>query len=120
MKLARAVQRQVGLLLDVLDGHKVYSGAGCGLADGTGVSCVVFAALDVGLDVLGCDQAYVVAHGFEFAGPVVGTGAGFHRYDAGRLQLKEFGEFVAPNLLVKQFPALRVCAVDLEYVLGQI
>jgi len=40
-----AVYQQRVLLLDALDGHKAHVGTGHGFADGSGIGCIIFAAL---------------------------------------------------------------------------
>ena len=43
--LAGAVHQQLALLLDRLDGHEAHVGPGNGLADGSGIGCIIFASL---------------------------------------------------------------------------
>lgn len=55
---------------------------------------------------------------YEFARPVVGAGARFHSDQARRQVVEEGHQRVAPDLLLADGVAVRIDAVDLEYVLG--
>ncbi len=76
--LANPVQCQHRLLLNILDRHKAHVRSTNSLADGLGVGCIILVGLDVGLNELGCHQAYGVAHCLKLACPVMRAAAGLH------------------------------------------
>lgn len=118
--LARPVQGQHALLLDILDRHKAHARARDGFTDGLGIGRIVFVGLDVGLDELWRHQAHGVAHALELAGPVVGTAAGLHANQAGGQIDKETRHLLALERFVEHGLAMLINAVDLKHILGQV
>jgi hypothetical protein len=81
---------------------------------------VVLVALHVRLDELRSHQANGVAQDLQLARPVVRARTGLHTDQTGRKVGKKRSDLVAPQLLAKHDLAVRVHAVHLEHVLGQI
>ncbi|MCY1293676.1 hypothetical protein D9M69_439720 [compost metagenome] len=75
--LAHPMQRQHGLLLDVLKRHEAHVGARDRFADRLGIGRVVLVGLDVGLDELWRHQLDGVTKCLQLARPVVGSAASF-------------------------------------------
>src|SRR3954463_3258638 len=83
-QIACPMQHQDGLLLFVLDRHEYHVRPHQGLDNGGSVvGVVLLAALNVGLDLGGCDQPHRMAQRRNPASPVVGGSARLHAHDAG-------------------------------------
>lgn len=95
-------------------------GAGHRFADGFGISGVVLARLNVGLDELRRHQAHRVAHACELARPVVGAGACLDADEARRQVDEERGHLVTAKLLPQHSLAVLVDSMHLEHVLCQV
>jgi hypothetical protein len=52
--------------------------------------------------------------------PEVGAAASFHRYDAKRQRAEKLQHLRSPQLLSQNLRPRRICAVNLETILGQI
>ncbi|MCY1304685.1 hypothetical protein D9M69_377320 [compost metagenome] len=78
------MQRQHGLLLNVLKGHESHVWPRDRFADRLGIGRVVLVGLDVGLHELRCHQLDGVTKGLQLARPVVGSATSFHTYQARR------------------------------------
>ena len=83
----------------------------CRLANCLGVISVIFATFDVGLDVLGRDQTYLVAERGQFAGPMVTAAVGFHGNLGGRKLREEGGQLRAAEIDPQHRPLLLIDAV---------
>jgi hypothetical protein len=118
--LARRVQRQDGLLIDCLEGHKAHVSPRGRLTNGRSIGGIVFLALDVGLDVLRRHQAHVVAERAQLAAPVVRTTAGLHRHHTRALPGKELDHLGAAQLFAQDGSALLISTMHLNHIFGQI
>lgn len=114
------VQLSDRLLLDGLDRNKTHRRPGHCLADGLGIGCVVLVPLDIGLDVLGRDQADLVSKLGQLTAPMMGAATGFHANQA-RWQAGEEGLHLGSGqLLAQDRSALCIGTVNLKPALGQI
>ncbi|MNN83861.1 hypothetical protein D3C81_2009520 [compost metagenome] len=82
--LTRTVQGQHRLLFNILDWHKPHGWPSHSLADGLGICCVIFVALDIGFDELGSHESHGMAQFLKLAGPIVSATTSFHADQAGR------------------------------------
>src|ERR1700722_11388601 len=79
----------LGLLPDGFHRHVMHAWSPGRLADRFGVVAIVFAAFDIGFDVLRWDETYRVAERGEFAGPIVRAATGFQGNNGGWKLLEE-------------------------------
>src|SRR4051812_43656923 len=88
-QIAGPMQHQDGLLLFVLDRHEYHVRPHQRLDNGGSVvGVVLLAALNVGLDLGGCDQPHRMAQRRNPASPVVGGSARLHAHEQGGSVLK--------------------------------
>ena len=87
--MARAMEHQAALLLGRLGRDEPHVGPGDRLADGLGVSRIVFLPFDVGLYVGRRHQAHGVAERLELARPIIRRGTGLDANQACWNLLKE-------------------------------
>ena len=117
---ANAVQAEDGLLFDGFDGDEAHGETADGFAAGFGIIAVVLAALAVGDDKAGGDDAGVVPQTAQGPRPVVGAAAGFHADDCGRQVGEAFEQLAARYGLLQRDVAMAIDAMHTEYVLGQV
>src|SRR4051794_26297525 len=87
---------------------------------GSVIGVVLSAALNVGLDLGGCDQPHRMAQRRNPASPVVGGSARLHAHDAGRQRLEKCFHASAAKLPAQyRSPGLVNC-MDLKNVFGEI
>jgi len=84
------------------------------LADRLGVYEVVLVALDEGPHELRRDEFDLMPEGAQFAGHVLGTGAGFHDDSAGMEGSEKLDELFAAGLLAEHGFAVLILAVELK------
>src|SRR3954466_3728284 len=120
-QIACPVQHQDGLLRFVLDRHEYHVRPHQGLDNvGSVVGVVLFAALNVGLDLGGCDQPHRMAQRRNPASPVVGGSARLHAHDAGRQCLEKCFHASAAKLPEQYRSPGLVNRMDLKNVFGEI
>src|SRR6516164_1912304 len=119
-QITRAMLHQLTLLLLRLDPHEPHRRPPHGLADCRGVGGIVLVALEVCLNVLRWHQANLMPELRQFARPVMRRGTRLHANQARRQRFEKPHHFVASQLLPDNDLLLRIDAVDLEYVLGDI
>jgi hypothetical protein len=89
----------------------MHAGTPRGLANRLGVVAIVFAALDIWFDVLRRNETHRVAKLGQFAGPVMGTAAGFQGNDDGRELLEEGDYLRAAEVGAQDRPLLLIDAM---------
>src|SRR5215216_7693987 len=120
-QIACPMQHQDGLLLFVLDRHEYHVRPHQGLDNGGSVvGDVLLAALNVGLDLGGCDQPHRMAQRRNPASPVVGGSARLHAHDAGRQRLEKCFHASAAKLPAQYRSPGLVNRMDLKNVFGEI
>src|SRR4051812_43763213 len=120
-QIACPMQHQDGLLLFGLDRHEYHVRPHQGFDDcGCVVSVVLLAALNVGLDLGGCDQPHRMAQRRNPASPVVGGSARLHAHDAGRQRLEKCLHASAAKLPAQYRSPGLVDRMDLKNVFGEI
>ena len=119
-KIAGAMLHQMGLLFDRLHLNETHGRPAHRLANRFGICRIVLVALDVGLYVLRWHQPHIMTELGEFSGPMVRRGAGLQPNEARRQLLKKSYDLTAPQLLADDDLFLRINAVNLKHVLGDI
>src|ERR1700722_14221647 len=90
------------------------------LADRLGVIAVILATFDVGLDVLGRDQAHLVTERDQLASPMVSTAAGFHCNLCGKKPREEWDHLCAAEIYPQHRPLLLIDTMQSEDGLGRV
>src|ERR1700734_3229520 len=119
-KIARLVKHQDGLLSGALDRNETHLGPRHRLADRPRVSCVVLAALDVGLGVGRRHQDDIMAHRPQFARPIMRRSASLHPYAAWRDALEELTKFRSREFSSHRGATFLLDRMNLKKVLRQI
>src|ERR1700738_3438720 len=117
---SRAMLHQPALLLGRFRPHKSHPRPANRLADRLRVRRVVFVALDVSLPVLRRHQTNLVTVLRLLTCPVVRGCTGLHAEKARRQSLEKRNHLAAPELLPDDHLLVRIDAVDLKHVLGDI
>jgi hypothetical protein len=119
-QIAQLQQHQCCLLFTALDRHKAHPRPAHRLADRFGVDRVVFAAFDIGLDVLRWDQHDLMPQPAQHPPPVVRSAARLQP-DPRRRQLDKKLLYLRPSQLPAQHrPLLLINPVHLKDALGCI
>src|SRR4051812_48600507 len=107
------MQRQCGLLLDVLKGYESHGGAAHCLADCLRVGSVSFVAFNVRFYELRRHQTHRMATGLQLASPVMCAAAGFDANKTRGQVREERHELLSAQLLAQYHLPLFVNTVDL-------
>src|ERR1700727_2362247 len=104
----------LGLLPDGFHRHVMHAWSPGGLADRFGVVAIVFAAFDIGFDVLRWDETYRVAERGQFAGPIVRAATGFQGNNGGWKLLEERHHLRATKVDAQErsFLLINACKVN--------
>ncbi|BAR63640.1 uncharacterized protein NK6_d_81 (plasmid) [Bradyrhizobium diazoefficiens] len=119
-KIASAKHDRARLLVLTLHGGKAHGGAlGC-FANRFCIGHIVFLAFHKGLYIGRWNQTHCVTQLANLTSPVMGAGAGFHRYQARRLLSKESQHIVTTQLFAENNNAASVCAMCLKNMFRQV
>src|SRR6516162_4616972 len=110
----------IRLLLLGLDRNEAHARSLHSFTDGLGIRRIVLLPLDEWLDVGWRHQSSGMTQFADLSCPVVRTGTGFHRDDAGRLCREKADELPASNALAEHNLAGDIGPMHLEHVLRDV
>jgi hypothetical protein len=92
--------------------HETHPRTPRGLADRFGVVAIVFAAFDIGFDILRRDETHCMAEHGQFASPIMRAATGFQRDARGRKLLEERDRLRTAKVDAQNWPVLLPCNVN--------